>query len=129
LPGDDPAAMDLPPISAEGRHVVVIGGGDTGSDCIGTRIRQKAKPVINFELFPKPAEDRPANQPWPFWSFNFCPPAILFHMIAALRLTDEWLNQIFPLNSILKTHKVRVPIQTPNTYRMEKNGCGRMCWR
>ncbi len=63
----DPAAIDRPPISAEGKHVVVIGGGDTGSDCIGTSIRQKAKSVTNFELFPKPTEGRPANQPWPFW--------------------------------------------------------------
>ena len=65
--GDDPAALDMSPISAEGKHVIVIGGGDTGSDCIGTSIRQKAKSVTNFELFPKPSEDRPENQPWPFW--------------------------------------------------------------
>jgi glutamate synthase (NADPH/NADH) small chain len=64
---DDPAVMNLSPISAEGKHVIVIGGGDTGSDCIGTSIRQKAKSVTNFELFPKPTEDRPDDQPWPFW--------------------------------------------------------------
>ena len=65
--GDNPASIGLSPISAEGKHVIVIGGGDTGSDCIGTSIRQKAKSVTNFELFPKPAEDRPDDQPWPFW--------------------------------------------------------------
>ncbi|MGD8649880.1 MAG: glutamate synthase subunit beta [Desulfobacterales bacterium] len=65
--GDDPAAIGFSPISAKGKHVIVIGGGDTGSDCIGTSIRQKAKSVTNFELFPKPAEDRPDDQPWPFW--------------------------------------------------------------
>ena len=65
--GDDPAAMGLSPISATGKHVVVIGGGDTGSDCIGTGIRQQAKTVTNFELFPKPTEQRPHDQPWPFW--------------------------------------------------------------
>jgi len=65
--GDDPAAMGLAPISAAGKHVVVIGGGDTGSDCIGTSIRQKAKSVTNFELFPKPPANRPDHQPWPFW--------------------------------------------------------------
>jgi len=65
--GDDPAAPGLKPISAAGRHVVVIGGGDTGSDCIGTSIRQRAKSVTNFELFPKPAGERPPTQPWPFW--------------------------------------------------------------
>ena len=61
-------AVDDPfPINADGKHVVVIGGGDTGSDCIGTSIRQNAKSVTNFELFPKPSEDRPSTQPWPFW--------------------------------------------------------------
>lgn len=64
---DDPAAMDLSLISAAGKHVIVIGVGDTGSDCIGTSIRQKAESVTNFELFPKPAEDRTDDQPWPFW--------------------------------------------------------------
>jgi glutamate synthase (NADPH/NADH) small chain len=65
--GDDPESMGLPPISAEGKHVIVIGGGDTGSDCIGTSIRQNARSVTNFELFPKPSEDRTDDQPWPFW--------------------------------------------------------------
>jgi len=65
--GDRLEAFGLDPISARDKHVVVIGGGDTGSDCIGTSIRQQAKSVTNFELFPKPAEDRPDNQPWPFW--------------------------------------------------------------
>ncbi len=65
--GDRLETFGLGPISARDRHVVVIGGGDTGSDCIGTSIRQHARSVTNFELFPKPAADRPAGQPWPFW--------------------------------------------------------------
>jgi glutamate synthase (NADPH/NADH) small chain len=65
--GDRLKTCGLEPISARGKHVVVIGGGDTGSDCIGTSIRQQARSVTNFELFPKPAEDRPDHQPWPFW--------------------------------------------------------------
>jgi len=65
--GDDLSACGLSAISARDKHVVVIGGGDTGSDCIGTSIRQKARSVTNFELFPKPTGDRPDNQPWPFW--------------------------------------------------------------
>ncbi len=65
--GDAPAGDEPFPINADGRHVIVIGGGDTGSDCIGTSIRQRAKSVTNFELFPKPTADRPVNQPWPFW--------------------------------------------------------------
>ena len=54
-------------ISATGKHVIVIGGGDTGSDCIGTSIRQGAKSVVNFELLPEPPKGRPAGQPWPYW--------------------------------------------------------------
>jgi glutamate synthase (NADPH/NADH) small chain len=55
------------PISATGKHVIVIGGGDTGSDCIGTSRRQGAKSITNFELFPMPTKGRPAHQPWPYW--------------------------------------------------------------
>lgn len=54
-------------ITAEGKDVIVIGGGDTGSDCIGTSIRQGAKSVTNFEIMPKATPERPKNQPWPFW--------------------------------------------------------------
>ena len=54
-------------ISARGLHVIVIGGGDTGSDCIGTSHRQAAASVTNFELMPLPTEDRPESQPWPYW--------------------------------------------------------------
>ena len=54
-------------ISATGKHVIVIGGGDTGSDCIGTSNRHGAASVTNFELLPMPGETRPANQPWPYW--------------------------------------------------------------
>jgi glutamate synthase (NADPH) small chain len=55
------------PISADGRKVLVIGGGDTGSDCIGTSIRQKALSVTQIEILPKPPETRAANNPWPYW--------------------------------------------------------------
>jgi len=54
-------------LSAKGKHVIVIGGGDTGSDCIGTAIRQQAASVVNFEIMPKPNSHRPDHQPWPFW--------------------------------------------------------------
>ena len=56
-----------PGISARGKQTIVIGGGDTGSDCIGTSHRQGARSVVNFELLPQPPEDRPASQPWPYW--------------------------------------------------------------
>nr|WP_299000209.1 glutamate synthase subunit beta [uncultured Allomuricauda sp.] len=54
-------------LSAEGKQVIVIGGGDTGSDCIGTSIRHGAQSVTNFEIMPKATLDRPEGQPWPFW--------------------------------------------------------------
>ncbi len=52
---------------AKNKNIIVIGGGDTGSDCIGTSNRHGAKSVINFEILSKPSEGRPANQPWPYW--------------------------------------------------------------
>lgn len=55
-------------ISAKNKNVVVIGGGDTGSDCIGTSIRQGAKSVINLELLPQPPADRDIHNPWPQWA-------------------------------------------------------------
>ena len=54
-------------IDAKGKDVIVIGGGDTGSDCIGTALRQGAKSVTNFEILNKPTLGRPEEQPWPFW--------------------------------------------------------------
>lgn len=54
-------------ISAKGKHVVVIGGGDTGNDCIGTSVRHGAESVVNFELLPQPAETRARDNPWPQW--------------------------------------------------------------
>lgn len=54
-------------LTAQDKNVIVIGGGDTGSDCIGTSNRQGAKSVTNFEILSKPTTGRPANQPWPYW--------------------------------------------------------------
>jgi glutamate synthase (NADPH/NADH) small chain len=54
-------------ISAEGKRVVIIGGGDTGADCLGTSLRQRAKSVHQFEIMPKPPEQRAASTPWPMW--------------------------------------------------------------
>jgi glutamate synthase (NADPH/NADH) small chain len=54
-------------ISAKNKHVIVIGGGDTGSDCVGTAIRQGAKSVKQIEILPKPPDTRTENNPWPFW--------------------------------------------------------------
>jgi glutamate synthase (NADPH/NADH) small chain len=55
------------PISAKGKNVIVIGGGDTGTDCVGTAIRQGAKSVTQLEILPRPPEIRAADNPWPQW--------------------------------------------------------------
>ncbi|MDQ3732564.1 MAG: glutamate synthase subunit beta, partial [Actinomycetota bacterium] len=55
------------PISARGRHVVIIGGGDTGADCLGTAHRQGAASVTQLEIMPSPPEAREPNNPWPTW--------------------------------------------------------------
>ncbi len=63
--GDDLPASQF--ISAEGKHVVIIGGGDTGADCLGTAIRQGAKNIRQLELLPQPPDTRAADNPWPTW--------------------------------------------------------------
>ena len=54
-------------ISAKDKHVIVIGGGDTGTDCIGTSLRHGCKSLVNFELLPQPPQTRSADNPWPLW--------------------------------------------------------------
>jgi glutamate synthase (NADPH/NADH) small chain len=56
-----------PAISAAGKNVIVIGGGDTGTDCVGTSIRQGARSVTQLEILPRPPDTRAADNPWPQW--------------------------------------------------------------
>lgn len=58
------------PITAKGKNVVILGGGDTGSDCLGTSHRQQAKSVKQFELMPEPPKQRTPTNPWPQWAFT-----------------------------------------------------------
>ena len=58
------------PIDAEGKRVLVIGGGDTGSDCVGTAIRQGAASVAQIEIMPRPPDERDASTPWPLWPYK-----------------------------------------------------------
>jgi glutamate synthase (NADPH/NADH) small chain len=55
------------PVSAKGKHVVIIGGGDTGADCLGTTHRQGAESVTQLEILARPADERPNANPWPMW--------------------------------------------------------------
>ncbi len=54
-------------ISAKGKRVIILGGGDTGADCLGTAIRQGAREVSQYELLPRPPAERPPENPWPTW--------------------------------------------------------------
>jgi glutamate synthase (NADPH) small chain len=68
LPQSNRVALGIPvpnQITAKDKHVVIIGGGDTGADCLGTAIRQQAKTVTQLEILPTPPEERPEHQPWP----------------------------------------------------------------
>jgi glutamate synthase (NADPH/NADH) small chain len=78
-----------PPINAEGKHVVVIGGGDTGADCLGTAIRQKAASVTQLEIMPRPSDERPSSQPWPTYP-------MIYRVSSA---HEELDNRIFSVNT------------------------------
>ena len=60
-------AKSQSPIDAAGKRVIVIGGGDTGADCIGTALRQGCQSIVNFELLDRPPSDRAPDNPWPQW--------------------------------------------------------------
>lgn len=63
--------LQRPPISAHGRHVVIIGGGDTGADCLGTAHRQGALSVTQLEIMPRPPQSRADATPWPTWPLQY----------------------------------------------------------
>jgi glutamate synthase (NADPH/NADH) small chain len=63
--------LEASPIDANGKHVVIIGGGDTGADCLGTAHRQGAASVTQLEILPRPPDDRAPGNPWPQWSFIY----------------------------------------------------------
>ena len=69
-PNEVGRAFHRPPLSAQNKRVLVIGGGDTGSDCVGTAIRQGAKSVMQIEIMPKPPETRSPSTPWPLWPYQ-----------------------------------------------------------
>src|SRR5438445_3209504 len=54
-------------ISAKGKDVIVIGGGDTGTDCVGTAMRHGCRSLVQFEILPKPPDQRAPDNPWPQW--------------------------------------------------------------
>jgi glutamate synthase (NADPH/NADH) small chain len=83
--GDLPAS----PISAQGKRVVIIGGGDTGADCLGTAIRQGATSVHQFEILPRPPDERPDAQPWPTYP--------LIYRVASAH--EEGVERVYAVNT------------------------------
>jgi glutamate synthase (NADPH/NADH) small chain len=65
------SAAGRPPVSADGRHVIIVGGGDTGADCLGTALRQGAASVIQLDINPLPGPDRAPGEPWPVYPKSF----------------------------------------------------------
>jgi glutamate synthase (NADPH/NADH) small chain len=63
--------LDVAPIDVAGKHVVIIGGGDTGADCLGTSHRQGAASVTQLEIMPMPTDARPKGQPWPTYPMTY----------------------------------------------------------
>ena len=63
--------LEASPISAAGKHVVIIGGGDTGADCLGTAHRQGAASITQLEILARPPDERAADNPWPQWSLIY----------------------------------------------------------
>lgn len=63
--------LDASPLDVAGQHVVIIGGGDTGADCLGTSHRQGAASVTQLEIMPRPDDERPASQPWPTYPMTY----------------------------------------------------------
>ena len=78
-----------PPINVKGKQVVVIGGGDTGADCLGTAIRQGAASVTQLEIMPRPSDERPTSQPWPTYP-------MIYRVSSA---HEELDNRVFSVNT------------------------------
>ena len=94
-------------ITAEGKNVIIIGGGDTGADCLGTALRQGAKTVNQFEIMPRPPESRADSNPWPTWPLIYRVSSA--HEEGGKRLfainTEEFIGDDMEVK-YLKTHRV-----------------------
>ena len=78
-----------PPINVAGKHVVILGGGDTGADCLGTSIRQGAASITQLEIMPRPSDERPSNAPWPTYP-------MIYRVSSAHEETD---NRLFAVST------------------------------
>jgi glutamate synthase (NADPH/NADH) small chain len=82
--------LDEPWITAEGKRVVIIGGGDTGADCLGTANRQGAVSVHQFEIMPRPPEERDTSTPWPTWPL----------MMRTASAHEEGVERVYAVNTV-----------------------------
>ena len=114
------AGQTVPPaerISAEGKRVVILGGGDTGADCLGTAHRQGAREVVQFEILPEPPLQRPSDNPWPDWPLVLRLSAA--HEEGGLRDYSIATKAFFGSNgSVENLHGVRVQWGRDETGRM-----------
>jgi glutamate synthase (NADPH) small chain len=104
-------------ILATGKNVVVIGGGDTGSDCIGTSHRQGAKSVTSFEIMPRPPEERASATPWPMWPLQLRTSSS--HEEGGSRDWSVSTERVSGNGRIEKLHCVRVEMKNGKFERME----------
>ncbi len=81
--------VDNPPINVAGKHVVILGGGDTGADCLGTSIRQGAASITQLEIMPRPSDERASNAPWPTYP-------MIYRVSSAHEETD---NRLFAVST------------------------------
>jgi glutamate synthase (NADPH) small chain len=82
--------LDAPTVSAEGKRVVIIGGGDTGADCLGTANRQGALSVHQFEIMPQPPDHRDTSTPWPTWPL----------MMRTASAHEEGVERVYAVNTV-----------------------------
>jgi len=104
--GDPPYAPEL---DAAGKRVVILGGGDTGSDCVGTSLRQGAAHVLQIELLPAPPEARGAGNPWPQWPMIFRTSSS--HQEGGDRDFAVMTKKITGAGKVEKLHAVRVDVR------------------
>ncbi len=100
-------------ITAKGKRVIILGGGDTGADCLGTVHRQDAREVLQFELLPRPPDQRPAENPWPTWPNIYRVSAA--HEEGGIRDYSILTKRLSGENGVLKKlHGVRVVFSQEN---------------
>ncbi|MDZ7675610.1 MAG: glutamate synthase subunit beta [Acidimicrobiales bacterium] len=102
--------VDEVPISAKGKKVVIIGGGDTGADCLGTAHRQGAESVYQFEIMPRPPEERPDSNPWPTYPMIYRVSSA--HEEGGERVysvnTEEFVGDDYGRVRLLRAHEVEM---------------------